>query len=62
MSNRREISVWNLQVPKLLDEAIEKAIEMDFHMTKSEYIRDAVREKLLKQGIKAENVKETTKE
>jgi len=48
----KEIAVWNLQVPKPLDEAIDKFIASDFHMTKAEYIREAVREKLKRAGIK----------
>jgi Arc/MetJ-type ribon-helix-helix transcriptional regulator len=43
--------VWNLQVPKTLDEALEKAISMDMHRTKTEYIRDAVRRMLETQGL-----------
>lgn len=48
---KRDIAVWNLQVPKPLDDALGKAVVSDFHMTKAEFIRDAVREKLAKLGL-----------
>jgi len=46
---KRKVS-WNLDVPIPLDEAVEKVISSNFHLTKSEFIREAVREKLAKQG------------
>jgi len=49
---RKENAVWNLQVPKPLDEALDKAIALDFHLTKSEFIRAAVREKLAQYNIR----------
>lgn len=55
-SKEKEYDVWNIQVPKLLNKALEEAITRDFHVTKAEYIREAVREKLLKAGITAENM------
>ena len=48
----REIAVWNLHVPKPLDEALDKFIASNFHMTKAEYIREAVRDKLERAGVK----------
>ncbi len=38
--------IWNIQVTKILDEAVEQAVLMDSHVSKSEFVRDAVREKL----------------
>jgi Arc/MetJ-type ribon-helix-helix transcriptional regulator len=35
--------VWNLQVPKPLDDAVEKLVLLDMHLTKAELIREAVR-------------------
>lgn len=43
---------WNIAVPKVLDEAVETAVKLDTHMTKSDLIREAVREKLAKMGFK----------
>jgi len=48
------IVVWNLQAPKALDEAIEKLIKRNFHVTKAEFIRDAVRRRLEELGVKPE--------
>ena len=53
-NNRR----WNIPVPKTLDDAVEKAIVLDTHMTKSDLIRDAVREKLERMGYKNEPFQE----
>jgi metal-responsive CopG/Arc/MetJ family transcriptional regulator len=35
--------VWNLQVPKPLNDAVEKIVLLDMHLTKAELIREAVR-------------------
>lgn len=48
---KEKTAVWNIQVPKPLDEAVDKLITQNFHMTKAEFIREAVREKLTKHGI-----------
>jgi len=37
---------WNIPAPKPLDEALEKAIEQESHVSKAEFIRDTVRRKL----------------
>lgn len=42
---------WNFQVPEPLNEAVEEAIEIDYHVTKAEFIRSAVREKLRQMGL-----------
>lgn len=49
---------WNIPVPQTLDDAVEKAIVLDTHMTKSDLIREAVREKLEKMGFKNEPFQE----
>lgn len=54
MAKKQEIAVWNLQVPKPLDDALDKAIMANWHRTKAEFIRDAVREKLANMGLKEE--------
>lgn len=51
MGKNEKIAIWNLQVPRPLDEAVEKAILSNFHLTKSEFIRDAVRKRLEEIGI-----------
>lgn len=49
---------WHLNVSKVLDDAVEKAVEMDTHATKADFIRDAVRGKLASMGFKNEPFKE----
>jgi metal-responsive CopG/Arc/MetJ family transcriptional regulator len=49
---KEKTAIWNIQVPKQLDEAVNKLITQNFHMTKAEFIREAVREKLLKHPVK----------
>jgi Arc/MetJ-type ribon-helix-helix transcriptional regulator len=53
MSRKSAKTRWNIPVPKVLDDVVEKAIELDSHMTKSDFVRDAVREKLASMGYKA---------
>jgi len=48
---KSKVAHWNIPVPKNLDEALEKAISLDMHRTKTEYIRDAVRRMLEAQGL-----------
>jgi len=48
-------------VPKVLNEAVEKAIRVDMHATKSDFVRDAVREKLKAMGFIATFQKQETK-
>jgi len=48
---KRETATWNMQVPKGLDKAVDEAIGKSWHYTKTEFIRDAVREKLKTLGI-----------
>lgn len=57
LSKRRK-KRWNIPVPAVLDEAVEKAVELDMHATKSDLIREAVREKLEKMGFRIEPFKQ----
>jgi Arc/MetJ-type ribon-helix-helix transcriptional regulator len=43
---------WNVPVPKSLDRALEIAIKRDWHRTKAEFIREAVRRELERLGFK----------
>jgi len=49
---------WNIHVPAVLDEAVEKAVELGMHATKSDLIREAVREKLERMGFRIEPFKQ----
>ncbi|MEM3551673.1 MAG: ribbon-helix-helix protein, CopG family [Candidatus Bathyarchaeia archaeon] len=42
---------WSIPVTEQLDKAVEKAIQADSHVSKSDFIRDAVREKLRRLGF-----------
>lgn len=50
-SRSRRLRTWQIPVTPKLDELVEKAIEMDVHVSKSDFIRGAVREKLAKMGL-----------
>jgi Arc/MetJ-type ribon-helix-helix transcriptional regulator len=52
MSRTKQLVYWNIPVPKPLDKAVEDAVECDSHVSKSDLIREAVREKLEKMGVK----------
>ena len=51
--NRQKNTNWNIPVPKVLDEALEEAVRLDTHSTKSDFVRDAVRRRLEEMGFKA---------
>jgi len=48
---RRKLTFWKVPVTPLLDEMLEKAVEQNAHVSKSDFIREAVREKLAKMGF-----------
>jgi len=45
-NEKDEPATWILKVPKSFDKIVTDFISKDTHMTKSEFIRQAVREKL----------------
>lgn len=49
--NNKDEAVWNIRVKRTLDNLVEGVVEKDTHSTKSEFIRQAVREKLEKMGV-----------
>ncbi len=51
MSKRRSITYWNVPVPRSLNEALEQALEIDTHISKADFIRDAVRRELERMGL-----------
>lgn len=42
---------WCIPVTKTLDEALEQAVTVDSHSSKSEFVRDAVRRRLEEMGF-----------
>jgi len=51
MKNEKKTRNWCIPVPKVLDDALEKAVEVDSHSSKSEFVRDAVRRRLEEMGF-----------
>jgi len=51
MGKRRDMKYWNVPVTPQLDASVEKAVEVNAHVSKSDFIRDAVRQKLAKMGL-----------
>jgi Arc/MetJ-type ribon-helix-helix transcriptional regulator len=47
----KKLKMWSIPVTQALDEAVEKAVRKNAHVSKSDFIRDAVREKLRKMGF-----------
>jgi len=46
-----KLKFWNIPVPEQLDNSLEKAVQVDAHVSKAEFVRDAVRTKLKEMGI-----------
>ena len=53
---------WNIPVPVVLDEALEEAVRLGTHSTKSDFVRDAVRRRLEEMGFKQQVFEETLKD
>jgi Arc/MetJ-type ribon-helix-helix transcriptional regulator len=54
MPKRKDMKYWNIPVTPHLDNVLEKAVELNAHVSKSDLIRCAVREKLVAMGLKGE--------
>lgn len=54
MPKRKDMKYWNIPVTPHLDKVVEKAVELNAHVSKSDFIRCAVREKLANMGLKEE--------
>ena len=55
---KKDKTTWNVPVTKVLDKALEDAVELDTHSTKADFIRDAVRRRLEEMGFKPQPFKE----
>lgn len=51
---KRKFQFWKVLVTPHLNHLLEKAVTQDAHVTKSDFIRCAVREKLSVMGLKKE--------
>jgi Arc/MetJ-type ribon-helix-helix transcriptional regulator len=54
MGKRKDMKYWNVPVTPHLDSVLEKAVHLNAHVSKSDLIRSAVREKLAEMGLKEE--------
>lgn len=52
---------WNIPVSKTLDDALEQAVNLDSHSSKSEFVRDAVRRRLEEMGFNPQVFKTKSK-
>lgn len=48
---RRRLKFWNIPVTDHLDVALNNAVKVDAHVSKADFVRDAVREKLKNMGL-----------
>lgn len=51
MTEHNDKIKWCIPVTKTLDDALEKAVTLDSHSSKSEFVRDAVRRRLETMGF-----------
>lgn len=52
MPKRKDMKYWNIPVTEHLDNLVEKVVQLNVYVSKSDFIRSAVREKLLNMGLK----------
>ena len=51
MGKRKDLVYWNIPVTRALDEAVREAIKRNTHVSKSDLVRDAVRQLLREMGL-----------
>jgi len=51
MPKRKDMRYWNVPVTPMLDDAVERAVRTNLYNTKSDLIREAVREKLARMNV-----------
>jgi Arc/MetJ-type ribon-helix-helix transcriptional regulator len=51
MPRRKDLVIWSVPVTRALDLEVETAVRNDMHVSKSDLIREAVREKLKRMGF-----------
>lgn len=51
MRRDRKLKVWRIPVTLNLDNMLEKALDLNVHVSRSDFVREAVREKLAKMGL-----------
>lgn len=53
---KERLPVWQIPVTRTLDAMVEEAVSKDTHVSKSDLVREAVREKLARMGFSYVNV------
>lgn len=56
MEGKNDLTYWNVPVNRMLNKALEEAIEKAGYRTKTEFIRDAVRRRLEELGFKLNTI------
>ena len=54
MPKRKDMRYWNIPVTEHFDNILKKAVTLNSHVSKADFVRDAVREKLAHIGLKQE--------
>lgn len=54
MGKRKDMRYWNIPVTPHLDDVLERAVLLNAHVSKSDFVRSAVREKLVAIGLREE--------
>jgi Arc/MetJ-type ribon-helix-helix transcriptional regulator len=49
--SKKEVVYWSLELPKQLDELVEKAVAQGWYRTKAEFVRTAIRKELERLGL-----------
>jgi Arc/MetJ-type ribon-helix-helix transcriptional regulator len=53
---KQKLKFWNIPVTKFLDESLERAVQLNSHVSKADFVRDAVRHKLVEMGIQEKTI------
>jgi len=62
MSKNRDLTRWNIPVSRTLNKAVEEAVRRDMHVSKADFVRDSVRQKLEHMGMSFRSVEEAPRE
>ncbi len=52
--NKTKLKFWSIPVPANLDTCVEEAVQLKSHVSKADFVRDAVREKLARMNLQVE--------
>ncbi len=55
MTKKQGLKVWQIPVTRKLDELVTQAVDLDTHVSRSDYVREAVRAKLRLDGLLNQN-------